>query len=262
MQRQLRILVTRTRLQASALAEGLEAHGFLVESVPLIELVAPSSFAPLDEALRAAPSAFDWVIFTSANAVWAFADRAAEQGLTLHPQRVAAIGPATMRAVAETRLVPRPEDVLIAAEYSAESLLRSLLENTGGVRRSFLLVRAEEARDVIPAGLEAAGHRVVVAPAYRNRTPPEAGDGLRRLFGSPESLPDAITFTSSSTARRLFAALASTALSLPAGTALASIGPVTSATLRELGHEPDIEAMEPTIESLVAAVCEWAPKQN
>jgi uroporphyrinogen-III synthase len=241
-----RILITRTRQQASELATRLEALGAEILLLPTIELAPPSSFAALDAALTDL-TRFDWLLFTSANAVQAFQARAQLQSVTARPQRVAAIGPATAKAVASIGL----HVDLMPPTYVAESLLEALLPSAPG--RRFLLVRAEEARDLLPDSLTAAGAHVTIAPAYRNLTPPDAIPALHRLFQSPQP-PDTITFTSSSTARNLIALLEAANLQLPPGTTLASIGPITSATLRELGYAPTLEAAEPTIPSLAAAL--------
>lgn len=241
-----RILITRTRQQASELATRLEALGAEILLLPTIELAPPSSFAALDAALADLPT-FDWLLFTSANAVQAFHARAQLQRLAPKPPRIAAIGPATAKAIASIGL----HVDLIPQTYVAESLLEALLPSAPG--RRFLLVRAEEARDLLPDSLTAAGAHVTIAPAYRNLTPPDAIPALQRLFTSPQP-PDTITFTSSSTARHLIALLEAADLQLPPGTTLASIGPITSATLRELGYPPTLEAVEPTIPSLADAI--------
>src|SRR5271156_4405861 len=202
-----RILITRTRQQASDLATRLEALGAEILLLPTIELAPPSSFAALDAALAALHS-FDWLLFTSANAVHAFQDRGqqiptqqdqAQAQLSPKPPRIAAIGPATAKAIESIGL---PVD-LIPATYVAESLLEALLPHARN--RRFLLVRAEEARDLLPDALAAAGAQVTIAPAYRNLTPPDAIPALQRLFaiaqdvepaaGAPPPQPDIITFT-------------------------------------------------------------------
>jgi uroporphyrinogen-III synthase len=235
------------------LAEQVEALGAEAILLPTIELAPPSSFAMLNAALEEI-AAFDWVVFTSANAVHAFAARAKEREIALSHQRMAVIGPATGRALTEAGISGSTDSVLLPKEYVAESLAEALLAEANGARQSYLLVRAEEARDVIPASLEAAGHRVVIVPVYRNVVPPGAEAALRTLFAAPETRPHIVTFTSSSTARNLFALLDAASVALPGGTALASIGPITSATLRELGYEPTLEAAEPTIDALAAAI--------
>ncbi len=252
-----RVLITRTRRQASLLSEQLQQIGVETILIPTIEVVAPGSFDSLDAAIASLahqPCGFDWLILTSANAVQALAERALQRGAPLHPIRVAAIGPATARACIEAKIAPQSGDLLLPPRYVAESLAEALLQQAAGSSQQYLLVRAEEARDVIPAMLEAAGHRVAIAAAYRNVTPPDTLSALRRTFGAMSEWPSVITFTSSSTARNLVELLESIGQAIPREIALASIGPITSATLRELGYEPTFEAAEPTIEALTAAI--------
>ncbi len=117
-----------------------------------------------------------------------------------------------------------------------------------------LLIRAEQARDVLPEILATAGATLTIANAYRNQVPHDAVASLTTLFSHPENHPDAITFTSASTATNLFNLLESVGLTLPPGVVLASIGPITSNTLHDLGYPPTIESLEPTISSLVEAL--------
>lgn len=254
------MLITRTRDQASALAARLEALGAEAVLVPTIELAAPLSFAALDAAiaaLRDPANTFDCLIFTSANAVYAAADRAGltpGQGSTLFPKRIAAIGPATAKAIRDVGIVPLRGEILSPPKFVAESLAQTLIAEAGGEGRHYLLVRAEAARDVLPLALEAAGHRVTIAAAYRNVTPGDTLPTLARIFAAPQAYPAVATFTSSSTARNLIDLLASAGLAIPPEVALASIGPITSATLRELGYEHAFEAAEPTIDSLALAI--------
>ena len=252
-----RILITRTRRQASALAAQLEALGAEPILIPTIEVVPPASFAPLDAAITSlshAENDYDWLIFTSANAVQALVERASTQSRQLHPKRIAAIGPATKKAADQAGLKPLSDEILLPTSYIAESLSAALLEQPAHAQQHYLLVRAEEARDFLPATLEAAGHRVTIAPAYRNITPPGTLLALQDLFASPGSYPHAITFTSSSTASNLIMLLESIGHTISPVIALASIGPMTSATLRDHGYEPTIEAAEPTVESLANAI--------
>jgi uroporphyrinogen-III synthase len=246
----LRILITRTRTQGSALAAGLEALGAKPILIPTIEIAPPNSFHALDAALSAIRS-YDWLIFTSANAVEAFHRRAQFHHLTAIPKKIAVIGPATARAVEAIGLGVD----LIPPHYVAESLAESLLPQIHTNKpTNMLLIRAEQARDHLPEALTAAGATLTIADAYRNQLPPEAIPALQSLFTNPANYPNAITFTSASTATNFFNLLESANLTLPPGTALASIGPITSNTLRDLGHTPEIEAAEPTIPSLVEAL--------
>ncbi|WP_174240860.1 uroporphyrinogen-III synthase, partial [Granulicella sp. S190] len=99
--------------------------------------------------------------------------------------------------------------------------------------------------------LTAAGATLTIAEAYRNQIPPDSIPALQSLFSAPAHYPDVITFTSASTARNLFALLEAASITLPPGITLASIGPVTSQTLRDLGYEPTLESPESTIPALV-----------
>jgi uroporphyrinogen-III synthase len=246
-----RILITRTRRQASDLAAQLEALGATPILIPTIEIVPPASFAALDAALICLRT-YDWLVFTSPNAVEAFHRRAQTRIPPLHltqlPRHIAAIGPATLSAANAIGLTVD----LVPPQYIAESLAQALLPEARG--KSFLLVRAAEARDILPQALTAAGATVTIAEAYRNQLPPDSIPALQHLFATPASYPDAITFTSASTARNLCALLEAANLILPPNITLASIGPITSQALRELGHEPTVEAAEPTIPALIQSL--------
>ena len=242
-----RILITRTRHQASDLAAQLEALGATTILIPTIEIAPPSSFAALDAALTCLRT-YDWLLFTSANAVEAFHRRAQFLHLTQLPKHIAVIGPATLRAANQIGLTVD----LLPPQYVAESLAESLQHEAPG--KSFLLVRAAEARDTIPEALTAAGATVTIAEAYRNELPIDSIPALQQLFNSPANYPDAITFTSASTVRNLCNLLEAANLKLPPNITLASIGPITSEALRTLGHEPTLEAAEPTIPALVESL--------
>jgi uroporphyrinogen-III synthase len=247
-----RILITRTRKQVSDLAAQLDALGATTIAVPTIEIVPPASYAPLDDALARLDS-FDWLIFTSVNSVEAFAGRLRLRGSSapITVPKIAVIGPATARAVAAQGFAVD----LIPQRYVAESLVESLLPYASGGR--MLLVRAEEARDVLPDSLGAAGADVIVAPAYRNQLPTSSISLVREIFAASDVGLDAITFTSASTARNLTALTNLAGLSIPSGIVLVSIGPITSEALRELGYRPTVEAAEATIPALVRSLAEY-----
>lgn len=244
---QRRILVTRTRQQASELAARLESVGASAILIPTIEIVPPESYAALDAALNGLGD-FDWLIFTSANAVEAFNHR---WNRASAPPRIAVIGPATARAVEALGL--RVD--LLPEQYVAESLAAEL--EPYAAKSHMLLVRAAEARDTLPEALRAAGASLTVAEAYRNQIPAGSITALQSLLDAPERLPDAVTFTSASTARNLFTLLEAADLTLPEKILRASIGPITSQTLRELGHPPHVEASEHTIPALVQALADY-----
>jgi uroporphyrinogen-III synthase len=245
-----RILITRAPHQASALADELLRLGAVPVLVPTIEIGPPSSFAALDVAL-AELAGFDLLIFTSGNAVEAFGQRAQLLGLTPQPRHIAAVGPATAKAVEAIGL---KVDVIPPA-YTAESLAGVLVSEAHGLR--ILLVRAEEAPDTLPAALTAAGAAVTLAQAYANRVPAESIAALSYLFSTPARYPDVVTFTSASTAQNLVALLRAADLALPDAVVRASIGPVTSQALAELNLAPHIEAASPTIPALAAALAAY-----
>jgi uroporphyrinogen-III synthase len=246
-----RILITRTRRQASDLAVQLEALGATTILIPTIEIVPPGNYGPLDHAL-AHLDGFDWLLFTSANAVEAFAERMSLRGSVGFPSRVkiAVVGPATAKAVEGIGLPV----ALLPPRYIAESLAESLANRASGCR--ILLIRAEDARDVLPNSLTQAGAAVTIAPAYRNQIPNASISVIQQMFSSSKVQIDAITFTSASTARNLTVLLDAAGLTLSSEIALASIGSITSDALRELGLNPAIEANEPSIPALVQAIAE------
>ena len=245
-----RVLVTRARRQASLLSRELRRLGATVMEIPALEIRPPRSFRPLDQALLAL-SKYDWLILTSVNGVEALLSRMKKLALpvrALRPLQMAAIGPAT-RAALEVRGV---RVQVMPREYVAEAVVRALRRRVKGKR--VLLIRAAIARDVIPRRLRQAGARVDVAAAYQTVTPPGSAVRIRALLDDPRRKPDCITFTSSSTARNFVAVLGARGRQKLARLRLASIGPVTSATLRELGLRPDIEARGYTIPGLVRAL--------
>ena len=243
-----RILVTRPRGQASALATLLVEQGAEPILIPTIELAPPRSWCALDAALASIRS-FDWILFTSANAVHAYAARARTLNLLPQAKRIAAIGPATARAIRESGLAPEVD--LIPEVYVAESFAQVLAPYAPGA--TMLLVRAAQARDTLPETLTAAGAQITIAEAYQTIVPQDSIHSLATLFRPPTAL-DAITFTSASTAQNLRALLDQAHLPIPQGITLASIGPITSQAMRDLALTPTVEAAESTIQALVASI--------
>jgi len=247
------VVVTRSRDQASHLVELLNAAGARCLEVPTIEISPPADFAPLDAALQQL-SRYDWVIFTSVNGVNAFMGRLFHMGLdvrVLGRARLAVIGPATAQALRDYGLVA---DV-VPDTFQAEGLLEVLAPRLlGGTR--LLLARAEQARDVLPDGLIRLGAKLDVVPVYRalppSSVPPEAAELLS------EGRVDILTFTSSSTVHN-FAGLVvpDRFQKLAARATVASIGPITTATLKEYGITPQIEPAAFTIPALAAAIVEY-----
>jgi|ERR1022692_326503 uroporphyrinogen-III synthase len=244
-----RVLVGRARHQASVLSSDLRKLGATVLEIPFIEIRKPRSFKPLDSALKNLAT-YDWLILTSVNGVEAMWERLAKLRLTkTNPEylRIAAIGPATKKAIEQ-----RGSKVdVVPEEYVAESVVRSLRRRVKGKR--VLLVRAKVARDVIPRELRKAGAQVDVVEAYETIVPQSSRTRLQAALKDPRQSPHVVTFTSSSTVRN-FVALLNSRLATVDGMLLASIGPVTSSTLRELGLRVDIEAKQFTIPGLTNAI--------
>lgn len=249
----IRVLVTRARHQASALADELTVLGGTPILIPTIEIAPPESLDRLDQAIKNLAS-YDWLIFTSVNAVEAFEKRRQALGKqSKEMPKLAAIGSSTARALDAIGMKPD----LTPPTAIAESLAASLLEKFSPTEPTrCLLVRAAEARDLLPQALREAGAEVDIAPAYRNVIPADSIGALQALFSAPSAYPDAITFTSASTVRNLLSLVEAAGLDLPRRILRVSIGPITSATLRELGYPPDLEAPEASIPSLVGALAE------
>jgi len=248
----IRVLVGRARHQAGALSAELRRLGASVIEIPFIEIRKPRSFKPLDSALKNLAT-YDWLILTSVNGVEAMWDRLAQLQLGDKPLsaiRIAAIGPATKKAIEQRGVTV---DV-VPKEYVAESVVRSMRAKVKG--QSVLLVRAKVARDVIPRELRRAGAHVEVVEAYETVVPPSSRRRLEAALKNPKKRPHVVTFTSSSTVRNFVELLGRAGLASLDGIRMSSIGPVTSATLREFKLPVDIAAKEFTIPGLVAAIVE------
>lgn len=233
-----RIVTTRT-----GMAEPLRALGAEVFGLPAIEIRPPQDPAPLAKAIAQLAS-YDWLIFTSANGVRGFLAALDASSIDLRQLRaqLCAIGPATAAALTSLHL---KVDV-VPEEYVAESLVATL-EKFDLAGKRILLPRAAVARDVAPNALRARGAQVDVVEAYQTVVPPTDLSGVEGA--------DWVTFTSSSTVKN-FLALGGGRL-LTGGARIASIGPVTSATVQQHGYEVAVEAREFTIPGLIAALVEF-----
>lgn len=240
------IAITRPEGQAGEFAALLEAAGARVSALPAIDIAALTDTAALDAALRQLAS-FDWIVLTSVNGVAALDARLRALALGWDVRglaRVAAIGPATAAALAERGVAAD----LVPAEYVAEAILDGM-GNVAGQR--VLLARADIARRTLAEGLRLRGAEVIELAAYR--TVPRAPDPERLRALLTDDRPDALTLTASSTVRGLLDGLAEAGLApreALAGIALACIGPITAATLREYGLEPAVVASEYTTNGL------------
>jgi uroporphyrinogen-III synthase len=262
----LRVLVGRAPHQASALSSGLRALGAEVVEIPFIEIRELRSYQPLDAALNHIRT-YDWLILTSVNgvdAVWQRLKTLRIDKQALQHLKVAAIGPATRTAIEKQGI----KVATMPQRYVAESVVESLRDRIKGKR--VLLARARIARDVIPRELRKLGAEVDVVEAYETIIPQSSRVSIRELLMDASRRPKLITFTSSSTVRN-FVALAGdepcgrgrTHHTGPfSGIQFASIGPVTSATLREFGLPVDIEAKEYTIPGLIKAIEAAHPRKR
>jgi len=248
----LRILTTRASKQSGGLARPLRELGAEVIEVPTIEIRPPRSYDALDAALRGVKR-YDWLILTSVNGVEALFARLNALRLAareLEHLQIAAIGPATQREIEKHGLT-----VAVTPEkYIAESVVEALMGKTEGKR--VLLVRAKVARDVLPTELRKTAAQVNVVEAYETHVPSDAKAKLNRLFANTATRPHIVTFTSSSTATNFLDLLEKEHYDGLREIKLASIGPVTSATLAKAGFKPRIEAKEYTMEGLARAIVE------
>ena len=245
-----RILVGRARHQAGTLSTSLRGLGASVIEIPFIEIRKPSSYQPLDEAIQNL-EVYHWLILTSVNGVQAMWNRLRKLRIApknLKHLQIAAIGPATKKAIVKHGLKVK----MVPEEYVAESVVKGLRDKVHGKR--VLLLRAKVARDVIPDELRAAGALVDVIEAYETVVPEKSRTRLRSLMTNARRRPHVVTFTSSSTARNFTELLGNTRARPLKNVQFASIGPVTSATLRELGLAVAIEAREFTMGGLIRAI--------
>ena len=250
-----RVLVTRAREQAGSLAALLRDEGAAPLVVPTIEIRPPSDPEPMARALESLKAGrYDWAVFTSANGVdctWAALAASGADARAFGASRLAAIGPATARALESRGL--RAD--IVAKEFRGEGLVAEMLRSQIGRRQErVLLARAARARDLLPDSLRAAGCKVDAVSAYETHPPPRATiDGLVRDLEAGHV--DAVTFTSSSTVDHLCDLLGAPSIALLARVPrVACIGPVTADTARARGLRVDVIADEYTVPGLVRAL--------
>lgn len=237
-----RILVLRPRDQAQGVAAELARLGAEPILLPALEIRPPEDPAPLAETL-ARLGAYDWIVFTSANAVAAVFSRASLPASL----RVAAVGPKTAEALAARGVTPDLVPEVATAEALAEAM-----RGLEGVRR-VLFPRADRAREGLAWGLRAAGIQVDDPIAYRSTPVRPEGEGLERLKAGEV---DWVLVTSPST---LEALAASVSPEVWERTRLASIGPVTSEAIRRHGLRVAVEAVPHTMEGLLRAIADFSP---
>ncbi|MDF2954286.1 MAG: Uroporphyrinogen-III methylase [Thermodesulfobacterium sp.] len=242
-----KIVVTRTREQASKLVEKLEELGAMCYEIPTIkiEAVVDEKIYQTIEKL----SSYDWIIFTSENGVKFFFKVLWEKGKDLRVlgnSKVAVIGSSTKTFLENMGI---RADLIPEKEFTQEGLI-SAFSRIDIKDKNILIPRAKEAREVLPQRLKEMGAKVDVLPVYETKTCEESKEKLRNILEEV----DIVTFTSSSTVKNFFKLIEETERSYLKDILFASIGPITSATLRKFGFEPHIEAKEYTIEGLVNAI--------
>ena len=242
-----KILVTRTRAQASAFASTLNDRGAEVFEIPTIEIV-PIQSRELDEALQTI-SSFDWLFFTSVNGVDCFFQRANELGgLTSEIPRICTIGPATSKKVREHGY----EVALQPTLYQAEGVIEAFSAYHGGGIEGLrvLLPRARVAREILPEQLRSGGATVELIPVYETVVPVESRARLQKILD--EHKPDLVTFTSSSTVHN-FIKIAGD-IDRIRGFLYAAIGPITAETANEYGLQVVVMPEKFTIPALAQAI--------
>jgi uroporphyrinogen III methyltransferase/synthase len=245
-----RIVITRAAPQSEALAKVLAGVGAIPVVLPLVEFGEPEDFGPLDSAITQLEQ-FDWVIFTSGQAVRAFEARRKDLGASLNPAgsmlRIAAVGPVSAEAVRKAGL---------PVEYVARTHNGVGLANELGGRlqgRSVLLPRSDRANPDLPAALKTHGAQVNEVVAYRTLHPGEVD--RQKLSRISAGDADAILFFSPSAVQN-FAELVSAEhfLGLQDGLAITAVGPVTAEALRHLKMERIVVAADTTSAAVVQAL--------
>lgn len=257
-------MVTRAREQAGALIRALEDHGAETVLAPVIRIQPLENLGKLRAALTGL-SAYQWIVFTSQNAVQIVLDRMVAWGLTprvFATTAIAAIGTATADALRQRGLIP----ALVPDEFVAEALAEALVQRSGAGGRGagvggggsaglegarVLIPSAEDARDALAAGLRARGAIVESLPVYRTVATQTDLRGLAQEIGAGRI--DAVTFTSSSTVR-YFIDLIGREVATSGRFVAATIGPITGGTARELGLREVMEANPHTVPGLVTSL--------
>ena len=252
------VVVTRAASQAGDFVTELESYGANVIVCPTIEIAEPESYERLDEAIDHLYG-YDWLIFTSTNAIEFFLRRMAHRSVKvaeLDELKVCAIGQASADKLREAHV---HVDV-VPAHAKAEGVFATLTEFTGGAEQlhglNILLPRAAVGRDYLPKALEDAGARVDVVTAYRTVLPENLDRG--RLSATLAGSADCIAFTSSSTVKNLALLFDTHDLSkVLAGLVIACIGDVTAATAAEYGLNVDVQPPRFTTADLARAIADY-----
>jgi uroporphyrinogen III methyltransferase / synthase len=250
-----RVLITRPREQATALAQQLEAAGAIVIVSPTIRIVPPADPEPFLRAVSAITQ-FDWIVFASANAVDAVIAAAADPA-SLRGPTIAAVGSRTA-----DRLRAHGIDVaVVPAEFRAEALVEALTAHGRLSGTRVLLPRSEIGRETIAEGLRAAGALVTDVVAYR--TVSESAEGTLDVRGMlTDGQLDAVTFTSGSAVRSFAHTYGHDTVDLLRNAVVAVIGPVTADVAREVGIEVHVQPAVYTTAAMVEALADYFERRN
>jgi uroporphyrinogen III methyltransferase/synthase len=240
------ILITRASAQAEDLRAGLEKAGAHVLECPAIEIVPVDDWGAVDRAIANLHS-YDWLVFTSANAVELFMRRVRAQGIACRVP-IAAVGTATGARLSQWDLSP----ALVPRTFRSEALLDLFPVNLAGCR--ILIPRAETAREVLPEELRRRGAIVDVVPVYRTVKSSAGLENLRAIFANERV--DAVVFTSPSAVRFFSEALGSGLTSALAAIPIAVIGPVAEEAVALAGLKASICPQRATIPDLIGAIRE------
>lgn len=244
-----RVLVTRPKDQALGFSSLLESEGAEVVLYPTIEITPPSSYRTLDRAIKNIRD-YDWVLFTSVNGVQRFLQRLRNKGKDLRELygiKIGAIGAKTAKQLEHAGISVDE----VPSDFRAEGLIE-IFSGTDVKGKKFLIPRAKAARTILPDTLRNMGAQVDVAPAYETVAPEKnERDAVKRLL--KDGKIDVITFTSSSTAKNFFEQIGS----IPRDTVIASIGPITAKTVKELGYDTEIMPDKYTVEDLTQAISDY-----
>ena len=251
-----KIIVNRTREQASDLVAGLEEYGANCLEYSTINILPVDSYEILDSELERLEE-YHWILFTSLNSVKYFFERLLAKGLDARDLKgpdIAAVG----RSTAELLLHYGVKADLIPKVFTGEGLAESLLDQ-GVEGRNILIPRAQQGREILPETLRGAGAQVTIAPVYKNC--PAEGDRERLRKEFQDGCVDMITFTSSSTVRNFLTMLGckdrEELQSLLSGVKITSIGPITSKMVTDNGLQVDVQPEVYTIDDMISAIIDY-----
>lgn len=246
------VVVTRSREQASDMVAMLMSLGARVIQFPTISIEPMDNYEVLDKAIQEIET-FDWIIFTSVNGVQHFAERlrvAKKDSRALYNAKIAAIGPVTRKEVEKLGIIPDFVPETYVAEAVAEGLCQFAI--TG---KNILIPRALESREVLPQVLEKAGANVTIAPTYKTVKAMANKEELLEALEANEV--DCISFASSSTVRNFMECVDNDVLKKATNVKFASIGPITTETLKEFGFNTEIEPKDFTIPALLGEITKY-----